>query len=612
MCGLAGYAGKGEALPFIEHAIARLEYRGYDSHGYLLARGGRALRHVRRLGGMNNHIATHIESDGSDDPGNIGIGHTRWATNGGVSIPNVHPVVGRRIKSSSGSEEWPLPFLYLAHNGKVDNADRIRGVYDGWFCLDGETDSEVVACYLAEFLRQATTENDEHIAGQVIRWLACLAGNNAFVVWLKGLDLLIAVARGLPLVVSPDGHVASDASVLAGHSERFYRIPDGRAVILRPDGRIREYDLAAGCVQSRVPPFDLPVPTCVPVHVRRHTHAMREEIDEQRSVLTWSGQFAGPLRGDRLCLFGCGSSYHAALVGRGYFQSIAAVPTTVEYATEMFDLPLLDGDRTEFVALTQSGETRDVLLGIERVRLTGKQPMVVTTNPYSSAASMGECLPLLCGEERGVAATKTFAAQLVRLLEMAAVLSERDPSETRLLVESLSGETGLVSQVIEQESLIGMVAQEAVRYRSHLFLGRGNLLPIAMEGALKMKEVAYIHAEAIHASELKHGPLALVDDDTLSIVLLAHDNAYVSERVVGNIREILARKGKVVVFTDDRSYRDIRRLPVQSVVRVPTCHQHLQPVVMAVAVQLLAYHCAVLRGLNVDRPRSIAKCVTVE
>jgi len=625
MCGIACYAGKRPAKPFIIQALKRLEYRGYDSWGYTIFDDRGVEENVRSLGGPGEPSAGSFSgADYSKEPvGRIGLGHTRWATNGKVSIDNTHPVAGRPKPPFPGAEVMPLPSVYVVHNGVVENYQELREELEAvGHTFDTETDTEVIAHLLADMVPTGSGNDVTDLADAVIKVMKRLKGANAFVAGFvrNWSSRLVAASNGSPLVFTQEGHIASDPIAFAGFAKGYSRLPNGQVAIVSSF----YYDEA---LTTRVefvvpdtpgspdagfyrPNFKLNVPAEDATQKGPYEHFMRKEIFEQEKVLeaTVLPKYLPPK--DRVCLFGCGSSYHAALVGRHYFEGLANLPTSVEYATELADrnMSAFGVADTLFVGLTQSGETKDTLAAFHKLRASGVSPLVITNNPDSTVAQCAYPMLLGCGVERGVAATKTFTAQLIRLYQLAAGYCFYRGLDTPDIDDQFGELRSAVSHVLTFENRIKDLAIFARGFRHHLYLARGILYPIAMEGALKVKEVAYIHAEAIHSSEMKHGPIALIDDNTLSIFLLTEHNP----RVSSNIREILARRGKVLVFADNNMREIAHELVGDSMVVLPTINPYLQPIVMSVALQLFAYHIAVTSGLDVDRPRNLAKSVTVE
>lgn len=561
--------GKENACSFLTQALTCLEYRGYDSCGVV----------TRSDGGWNAQRAIGPPSEclSAILPGTIGVGHTRWATHGAVTIQNTHPIKG-------GDDE-----LFLVHNGIVENHAELRAELEAQgFVFKTETDTEALAHLLAHSLR-----NLEHgIRPLVKEAMKKVRGQYAFVALHRHYGVLICVSNGSPLYVTEQGHVASDPIAFAGFAEVAYRLPEGEVFLVR-DGFSRFRQLKK-----------VQVPDLANENVDNDQPFMfREILEQSRLVTTTLQQGRGQLYPEQVTLFGCGSSYNAALLGRHYINRILGIPATAEYATEMPNF-LFTNSGNLWIGLTQSGETKDTLNALEIINRWGLDRVVLTNTAHSSAATLAEPILLECGPERGVAATKTFTMQCVRLYQLAKSLVD-ETEETYPLLSELGKAIDTVTSA-NWEPLAKFVSA----YHNILYLGRGLLFPIAREGALKMMEVAYRHAHAMPASEMKHGPIAVVDECVLSIVLVDHGDSHHLGKILANIEEIRARGGVVLAVCEERVF-DRVPLPTELKVAVPTVDELLQPLVMNVVLQLLAYHVATLDGVNVDKPKNLAKCVTV-
>lgn len=610
MCGIAGISQNGAAGKFLAKALKRMEYRGYDSWGA-------ACHHrEREHGGENEFRALHAlgaPSAGfgvaSQDylGGRSGIAHTRWATTGKVSLENTHPIPGGQ-RLLSGEDSFTCPTVYVVHNGIIDNHLQLRKEIRerGEFVFTSDTDTQVIANLLAATKLKTGGDWVKMLQAVVAR----LKGQYAFAAIFRDLpNYVVFAANGSPLVVSHHGLLASDPAALDGEATHCYRLKDGDigmlcyggATVFSKGKYLYGSDMCKVSVQATPEPAEA---------TEKRPHTLRE-IEEQPAVVRRLARDPASVRGiDRLLMFGCGSSYNAALLGRRFFHA-ANVEAGVEYATEMPDVPLQDF-RTTYVALTQSGETKDTLRAMEHLTMglgCNDQLVLLTNAEQSTAANFAKrVIALDCGKEVGVAATKSFTAQAVRLYQMAQVLvaPARVTAELHLLSEQMKW-------MVRDEKGAKAIADLYRDKHNILYLGRGPMYPVAREGALKMKEVAYRHAEAMPASEMKHGPIALVDKTTLCVLLLSHGDEEHVKQILNNVDEIAARDGDVLVVADvdvaESTRIEERGFPVLKVASHPNAL--LQPLLHNVALQLLACHAAASAGLNVDRPRNLAKSVTV-
>jgi glucosamine--fructose-6-phosphate aminotransferase (isomerizing) len=601
MCGIAGYAGPRPAYPFIVQALKEMEYRGYDSFGVAVYPGNaEAPQIMKGTGSPSRGLSPgYLE-------GNIGIGHTRWATHGAVTAENTHPIRGGK----PGGPSW-----YVVHNGIIENHKELRQELQGWgYVFKTETDTEVIGHLFDWFY---TTGNLD-LMGTVREVCRHLKGQYAFAVLSPyHVDELAIACKGSPLLLTQEGHVASDLRALSSVASMAYRMSDGAMATIRFSGdkpNIKVFDSLV--IYGLWWLHKVPVPDKESTDLAGCDHYMLKEIYEQPTLLRngWLPKMA-PIpfgKPDRVVLFGCGSSYHAALLGRKYIEDLVGRPCQVEYATELASEWFYESPNTLWIGLTQSGETKDTLRALERLsKEPGKYPLnlrVITNNRWSSAANLAKVIHLDCGFEQGVAATKTFTMQVARLLQLACMMGGIRTNIVEMMRTNLPD---AVLMLLQNEGQIKKVAEYVGQWHNILYLARGLLYPIAMEGALKMKEVAYRHAEAMHASEMKHGPIALIDDKTLCIFLLTKQDEPEIRRVAANIEEVQARGGKVVVFADEDSAKALGTGEA-IVVILPSVSKLLQPILVNIALQLLSYHVAVRDGLDVDRPRNLAKSVTVE
>ena len=620
MCGIIGYVGPREAVPILLDGLAALEYRGYDSAGVVVADDG-SLERVRAAGKLENLLAK-IEAQPIE--GHTGLGHTRWATHGAPNETNAHPHVDSRET------------VALIHNGIIENflalKDRLRA--KGWE-FRSETDTEVVANLVSSRL-----EEGGELVDAVSAAVAELTGMFAFAVVSSAGDgrprEIVAARRGPPLVLGlgeGEQFLASDPAALLAHTRDVIFLENGDVARLRAEG-ITVWDAAGEEVERPVQRLDWD-----PVQVEKggYRHFMLKEIHEQPQAVqdTFAGRVSFETervalpdlgispeelaRVDRLQLLACGTSWHAALVGKFLVEAIARVPVAVDYGSEYRYREPIVGPGLLAVGITQSGETADTLAAMEEARDRGARLVSVCNVPGSQATRIAEgTVYTHAGPEIGVASTKAFTTQLTALYLLALYLHQvraehldgvelGDGWSSR--VEALAHLPLAVDEALADEEHLEELARTYHRREDFLYLGRGINYPIALEGALKLKEISYIHAEGYPAGEMKHGPIALIDED-MPVVAVATGRDAVYEKVLSNIQEVHARDGVVLVLTD-RDPEEVSGV-ADEVMRVPRVTPLLQPVVNVVPLQLLAYFIGVRRGADVDQPRNLAKSVTVE
>ncbi len=611
MCGIVGGVAERNVIPILMEGLRRLEYRGYDSAGLAVVHEGR-LERVRRLGKVQG---LQEALDERELAANVGIAHTRWATHGTPSEANAHPHV-------SGRE------IAVVHNGIIENHAKLRAELEAaGFEFDSETDSEVIAHRIRYHLADT---DDVHEA--VTRTVRELQGGYASIVVVSTRDpgALFVARAGTPVVLGlglGENFVASDVAALLPVTQRFQFLEEGDVAVVRRDS-IRICD-AEGRDVSR--PVRESEHTADAIDRGRFRHYMETEIFEQPAALLWTledriqggeipdavfGADAGGIlhRVAGMHIVACGTSYHAGLVARYQFEDLARLPCVVDIASEYRYRSPVVPDNTLFVAISQSGETADTLAALRAAKELGYLATLAICNVPESSLTREADLVLMtrAGQEIGVASTKAFTTQLAALLMLTIAVSRHrglGPDGGRDLTTHLAELPGLVEQSLVLSDAIAELAKDFADKHHALFLGRGALNPIAMEGALKLKEISYIHAEAYAAGELKHGPLALVDDD-MPVVAVAPNNELL-EKLKSNLEEVRARGGQLYVFADpavdfgDEGTARILRMPAH-------VHPVQEPLLYTVPLQLLAYHVAVLKGTDVDQPRNLAKSVTVE
>ena len=624
MCGIVGYVGPHEAGEFLLRGLRRLEYRGYDSSGVVTVNSS-GLLSVTKAAGRLDRIAEKLVR--TPVVGQIGIGHTRWATHGAATDENAHPHVG-------GND-----LLAVVHNGVIENYLPLKERLESQgYRFRSATDSEVIAHLIASCLERQLEENDSPtgdsgdapLVAAVAAALAKLQGTYGLaVVFRDHPHVLIAARHGSPLVVgvgNGEHFIASDASPLVGQTDQIVYLADHELAVITANS-LRVIHRDQGEVRHAVHLLDLDTGD---VDRGGYEHFMLKEIFEQPDALqnTMRGRlslddatahFGGlnltpqQLRSvDRILLTACGTSWHAALVGEYLIEQFARIPVEVEYASELrYRNPPLDNHTLVF-AITQSGETADTLGALRELKRQGHPTLAICNVVGSSIAQESEGgIYLHAGPEIGVASTKAFTSQCVALTMLALYfgrLRHLSHAQGLRIVEQLWRLPDQVRQSLATDAEVRRIAAKYHQCQNFLYLGRQFNFPTALEGALKLKEISYIHAEGYPAAEMKHGPIALVDDNTPSVFLIPQGPVY--DKVMSNMEEIKARGGPVIAITCEAGARAAEL--ADDVILVPSVEDYLQPIVTSIPLQLLAYHIAVLRGCDVDKPRNLAKSVTVE
>ncbi|MDJ0626909.1 MAG: glutamine--fructose-6-phosphate transaminase (isomerizing) [Rhodobacter sp.] len=606
MCGIVGVLGQHEAAPIMVEALKRLEYRGYDSAGIATINGTQELHRRRAVGKLVN-LSDLLVHDPL--PGKAGIGHTRWATHGAPTETNAHP-----------HRTGPVA---VVHNGIIENFRELRAdLAAKGVEFHTDTDTETVAALASHYLSQGLAPRDA--AEQTI---ARLDGAFALCFLFDGHDdLLIAARKGSPLAIGHgDGEVfvGSDAIALAPLTDRITYLEEGDwAVLTRDSVEIRD---SGGHLANR--PLRTIQIDATRVDKGGHKHFMAKEIAEQPTVigeaighyLTGDGSgLALPesldfTRIDRVTLVACGTAFYACLAAKYWFERLAQIPVDVDIASEFRYREPPISPRTLAVFVSQSGETADTLAALRFC--DGKAQIAAITNVETStiAREAGLNLQIRAGAEIGVASTKAFTCQLTVLallaLKAAGDRKHLTPDALTDHLSALRRLPGLVNIALDRGTDIAAAARTVAEARDVLFLGRGAMYPLAMEGALKLKEISYIHAEGYASGELKHGPIALVDKTVPVIVMAPRDALF--DKTVSNMQEVMARGGKVLLITDAQGAREAGDGVWQTLI-MPEVAEPFAPILYAVPAQLLAYHAAVAKGTDVDQPRNLAKSVTVE
>lgn len=610
MCGIVGALAKRDITQVLIKGLQRLEYRGYDSAGMVVVDEHGVLQRRRTKGKVKN-----LEHLIEDHPlqGSCGISHTRWATHGVPSEVNAHPHI------CNGD-------IAIVHNGIIENHEVLRKAQlSQGHSFDSETDTEVIVHAIYDQWRET---ND--LLRAVQETVKTLHGAYALgVVEANKNDRLIAARKGSPLVIGVGNNeyfIASDVFALLGEATRFIYLEDGDIADIRLDG-ITIYDDTGKPVVRAITETELKADT---VGLGRYKHYMQKEIFEQAAVLkqTIAGRIAGGRlldscfgaeankafgQIDEVQIVACGTSYHAGMVAKYWFESIAGVACHIEVASEFRYRRHVVNKRTLFVTLSQSGETADTLAALQAASQLGYAHTLSICNvPESSLVRQSEWhLMTNAGPEIGVASTKAFTTQLVALLLLVIALGKHHSitkEKEIAIIKQLELLPEKVAEVLRLDADILRFAEQFKDKTSALFLGRGEQYPVAMEGALKLKEVSYIHAEAYPAGELKHGPLALVDEH-MPIVAVAPNNDLL-EKLKSNLQEVQARGGQLYVFAD--KHAAFEAAEGLSLIRVSEIDDVIAPIIYTIPLQLLAYHVAVIKGTDVDQPRNLAKSVTVE
>ena len=610
MCGIIAFTGSLDVIPILLEGLRRLEYRGYDSAG--IATVDDAGIHVRKRSGRIAELARALD----DEPlaGVCGISHTRWATHGPATERNAHPHLDEAADFA------------VVHNGVIENHLQLRQqLEDDGVVFRSDTDTEVLAHLVARLwsgnLVEAVTRATELVRGTYGLAVVCRHDPGT----------IVGARLGSPLVIGigPGGHsIASDPGALANHAEKVVYLADRQICRITPEGwtvwtrdavtvdcRMHDLRQVVDAVDDDLDGFPHHMLKEIYEQPEALTNAMRGRLDEADATAHFGGLNLDPrqLRGvERIIMTACGTSYHAGLVGEYLFEELARIPVEVEYASELrYRNPPVDRN-TITLAITQSGETADTLAALRESKRMGHTTLAICNVVGSSIAREADGgVYLHAGTEVGVASTKAFTSQ-VCVLAMLAVYFGRtrhlSASQGTRLLDELRALPDAVREALRCHDVVKQVAQRHAHARNVLYLGRQYLYPVALEGALKLKEISYIHAEGYPAAEMKHGPIALVDEETPSVFLVPRGQVF--DKVMSNMQEIKARRGPVIAIAspDDR---EVARV-ADDVIPIPDVPEWLQPIVAAIPLQLLAYEISLLRGCDVDKPRNLAKSVTVE
>jgi glucosamine--fructose-6-phosphate aminotransferase (isomerizing) len=611
MCGIVGYIGSKEAYPILINGLKRLEYRGYDSAGIALLNGNLK---IYKCKGKVSDLESFVE--GKDLSGTIGIGHTRWATHGEPNDINAHP-----HESMNGK-------FVLIHNGIIENYAPLRKRLEArGYSFKGETDTEVLA-NLIEYIYMKGGVTAEIAIRMALSQVVGAYG--LAIICSDEPDKLIAARKGSPLVVGVgDGEyfIASDATPIVEHTNSVIYLNDNDIAILQKD-ELTLKTINNDLIIPKIQKIDLDIGE---IEKNGFDHFMLKEIFEQPRAIqdTCRGRVASDgseihlgglysvipqlVNAKRIIIIGCGTSWHAGLVGEYLFEELARIPVEVEYASEFrYRSPVIYPDDV-VIAISQSGETADTLAAIQLAKKEGATVLGICNVVGSSIPRETHAgVYTHAGPEIGVASTKAFSCQVTVLAMMAMLLGKKrnvlSEESFRDLVTELIRIPDKINLILHRNEEIKSIAKLYQGVNNCLYLGRGNLFPVALEGALKLKEISYIHAEGYPAAEMKHGPIALIDEKMPVVFIATRDKSY--DKIVSNIQEVKARNGIIIAVVTEGD--TIIKGLADHTIEVPNCNDSLTPLLAVIPLQILSYHIAVMRGCNIDQPRNLAKSVTVE
>ena len=612
MCGIVAYIGTKEAYPILIKGLQRLEYRGYDSAGVALLNGDIK---VYKKQGKVQELVDYSENLPKD--GNIGIGHTRWATHGVPNDANAHP-------HTSGNAR-----LTLVHNGIIENYSPLKiALEKEGHVFTNDTDTEVLVHLIEEIQKRQNLALEEAVRIALTRVVGAYAivvmdkeDNNKLVAARKGSPLVIGVGEG-------EFFMASDATPIIEHTKKVIYLNDEEIAVATLDGQLEVKTIANEVQDPFVQELDMKIEM---LEKGGYDYFMLKEIHEQPKTIAdaMRGRLNASdcwikmgglddfteriLNAKRFIIAACGTSWHSGLIAEYLFEDLARIPVEVEYASELrYRNPIITPEDV-VIAISQSGETADTLAALELAKEKGALLYGIVNSVGSSIARITDAGSYIhAGPEIGVASTKAFTGQVTLLTMMALSIAHKKGTITdayfRQLVIELASIPAKVAQVLEKDEQIKYIAGEIKDRTNALYLGRGYNFPVALEGALKLKEISYIHAEGYPAAEMKHGPIALIDEEMPVIVIATNKSAY--EKIVSNIQEVKARKGFVIAVVTEGD--EVISKLADHTIEIPDTEEPLTPLLSVIPLQLLSYHIAVMRGCNVDQPRNLAKSVTVE
>ena len=610
MCGIIGYIGEKNCVPILINGLKRLEYRGYDSAGIGLIEDGdsRIIKNKGKVSVLEETVSSLNLHAG------LGIGHTRWATHGEPNEINAHP-------HSNGNDT-----LFLIHNGIIENYQTIKtGLQNLGYHFKSDTDSEVLVHLIDSFLAK-----DYSLCKSVQLALNEVEGTYGIaVIYRDEPDKLVVARKGSPLVVGlgeNENFIASDVSAILAYTKQVVYLDDGELAVVSRDGfsvktiSDKEIEKEIHEISTSLDEIDKGgYPHFMLKEIIEQSESVRNSMRGRLLVNEGTAKLGGLaevmdrlINSKRILISACGTSWHAALVGEYMFEQFARIPTEVEYASEFrYRNPIIEKDDTVFL-ISQSGETADTLAALREAKNRGALVLGICNVVGSTIARESMAgVYIHAGPEIGVASTKAFTSQLVVLALITLLIARRrslSASEGKEIADELQKIPDKISDSLKLNDQIEHIANEFKDSKNFLYLGRGYNFPVALEGALKLKEISYIHAEGYPAAEMKHGPIALIDENMPVVFIAPKDSTY--EKIISNIEEVRARGGRLIAIADDGD-GEIDRL-VDYVIKIPRTTEMLSPILNSIPLQLLAYHIAVKKGLNVDQPRNLAKSVTVE
>ncbi|MCU4174467.1 glutamine--fructose-6-phosphate transaminase (isomerizing) [Carboxylicivirga sp. N1Y90] len=611
MCGIVAYVGERTAYPIIVKGLQRLEYRGYDSAGLALVNDG---VHVYKCKGKVKDLEEHAK--GKSISGSIGIGHTRWATHGVPSDNNAHPHVSENGK------------FIVVHNGIIENYAHLKKeLINRGYTFQSETDTEVLANLIENIYIEEKVDAEIAVRSALTK---VIGAYGLVVTCTDEDDQLIAARKGSPLVIGvgeKEYFLASDATPIVEYTDQVIYMNDEEVAVIKKD-KLTLKSIHNDAKKPKIQKISLSIEE---IDKGNYDHFMLKEIYEQplsiedtfrgRISMDHSKIFLGGIidvlprlsEAKRIIIVACGTSWHAGLVGEYLFEEFARTPVEVEYASEFrYRNPVINKDDV-IIAISQSGETADTLAAIKMAKEQGALIIGICNVAGASIPRETDAgVYTHAGPEIGVASTKAFSSQVTVLTMMAMLLGktkgELSPNEYQHLIKQMTEVPDKIKTILQSEAEIKTIAETYKDANNALYLGRGYLFPVALEGALKLKEISYIHAEGYPAAEMKHGPIALIDENMPVFVIATKDKSY--EKIVSNIQEVKARNGKVIAIVTEGD--DVIKKMADHVIEVPDCHEAVAPLLTVIPLQFISYHIAVMRGCNVDQPRNLAKSVTVE
>lgn len=600
MCGIIGYFGKEESHPILLEGLKKMEYRGYDSYGFAIKNDEGKISLEKKTGKIGLEKSSGMG-------GRIGIAHTRWATHGDVSIQNTHP------HTDTDND------IAIVHNGIIENFQALKKMLGNeGYEFRSQTDSEVIAHLIKKYY-------DDNLENAVSKALKIVEGTYGLCVISNKEDKIVAARNGSPVILGifDEGKIiASDVSAIAQKTDKIIYLKDGEmAVITEDDYRITDNNF-------REVPYDIRKIewNIAEIEKKGYEHFMLKEIMEQPESVKNSmlgrvkdgkikltdgleKNFLENVR--RVIITACGTSWHAALVSKYLIEDICGIPTEVDYASEFRYRKPLIGKNDLVIFISQSGETADTLAALEEAKKRGAQTLGIVNVVGSTIAREAEKgIYIHAGPEIGVASTKAFTSQIVSLLMLCISINQKIGTDVpEELIENMKKLPDLIEISLKENENIEKIAKEFYNHKNALYLGRGINFPVALEGALKLKEISYIHAEGYPAAEMKHGPIALVDEN-MPVFFIANKNGDSYKKIINNMQEIKARKGVVITIATEGD-EEIKNIS-DHIISVPKCIEELSPIINSIPMQLIAYHIAKLKGLDPDKPKNLAKSVTVE